>query len=64
MAILPADELVLLEIGHVVVWLLVVQLKKQPADVRMKEAFRNAIRVIVLIDMFVMPAMFACPHQD
>src|SRR6202035_2189452 len=64
MSILPADELVLLEIGHVVVWLLVVQLEKQPADVRVKKAFRNAIGIIVMVHMFVMPSMFARPHQN
>ena len=62
-SILPADELVPLEIGHVVVRLLIVQLKKQPADVRVKESLRDAIRIIVMIHVFVMPAMFARPHQ-
>jgi hypothetical protein len=57
-------SLVLLQVGHVVVWLIVLQLEKQPTDVCVKKAFRNAIWIIVMIHMFVMTAMFACPHQD
>lgn len=63
MSVLPGDELVFLQIGHVVVGLVRLQFEKQPPNVRVKEAFRNAIRVIVMIDMFVVAAMFARPHQ-
>ena len=64
MSVLPANKFVLLKIGDIVVWRIWLQLEKQPADVRVKEAFRNAVRVIVMIDMFMMAAMFARPHQD
>jgi hypothetical protein len=63
-SILPADELVFLQVGYVVVWLIGLQFKKQPSDMGVKKAFRNAVRVIVMIHMFVMAPMFARPHQD
>ena len=64
MSVLPGDELVFLQIGYVVVRLIVIQLEKQPADVRVKKAFRNAIRIIVVIHMLMMAPMFACPCQN
>ena len=64
MSILPADKLVLLKIGDVVVWLIGLQFEKQPADVRVKKAFRNAVRIVVMIDMFMMAPMLARPHQN
>src|SRR5437773_683625 len=63
-SILPTDQLVFLQIGYVVVRLIVIQLEKQPADVRVKKAFRNAIRIIVVIHMLMMAPMFARPHQN
>ena len=63
-SILPPDELVFLQVGYVVVRLIGIQLEKQPSDMRVKKAFRNAIRIIVMIHMFVMAPMFARPHQN
>ena len=31
---------------------------------RVKESFRDAVRIIVMIHMFMMAPMFARPHQD
>ena len=31
---------------------------------RVEETFRDAVGIIVVIDVLVMAAMFACPHQD
>src|SRR6185437_11737996 len=63
-SILPANELVFLEIGYVVIRLIGVQLEKQPSDMRVKESFGNTVRIIVVIHMLVMTPMFACPHQN
>ena len=63
-SILPADEFVFLQVGYVVVWLIGLQLEKQPSNVRIEKAFRNAVRIIVMIHMFVMAPMFARPHQN
>ena len=63
-SILPADELIFLKVGYVVVWLIRLQLEKQPSDMGIEKAFRNAVRIIVMIHMFVMAPMFARPHQN
>jgi len=62
--ILPANELVFLQVGYVVVRLIGIQLEKQPSDMRVKKSFRNTVRIIVVIHMFMMTPMFACPHQN
>lgn len=63
-SILPADKLVPLQVGHVVVGLIRIQFENKPADVRVEKAFRDIIRVVVVIDMLMVAAMFARPHQD
>ena len=63
-SILPANELVFLQVGYVVVRLIGIQLEKQLSDMRVKKPFRNTVRIIVMIHMFVMAPMFARPHQD
>src|SRR6478672_5305907 len=63
-SILPANELVFLQVGYVVVRLIVIQLEKQPTDMREKEPFRNTIRIIVMIHMLMMTPMFTRPHQN
>src|SRR6476619_7984765 len=63
-SILPANELVFLQVRYVVVRLIVLQLEKQPTDMREKEPFRNTVRIVVMIHMFVMAPMFARPHQN
>ena len=40
------------------------ELEDQPPDVRVEEAFRDAVRVIIMIDMLMMTPMFARPHQN
>ena len=40
-----------------------VELKDEPADVRIKEAFRYTVGVVIVIDMLVVAAMFARPHE-
>ena len=63
-SILPADKPVFLEIGYVVVWLIVMELEKEPSDVRVEETFRNTVGILVMIHVLVMAPMFACPHQN
>ena len=61
-SILPADKPLFLEVGYVVVSLIVFQFEKQPSDMRIKKPFRDAVRIVVTIHMFVMAPMFARPH--
>jgi hypothetical protein len=63
-SILPANELVFLQVGYVVVRLIGLQLEKQPTDMRVKKSFRNTVRIIVMIHMFMMTPMFTRPHQN
>ena len=63
-SILPANELVFLQVGYVVVRLIGIQLEKQPSDMRVKKPFRNTVRIIVMIHMLMMTPMFARPHQN
>src|SRR5439155_4259039 len=63
-SILPANELVFLQVGYVVVWLIGLQLEKQPSDMREKKSFRNTVRIVVVIHMLMMTPMFARPHQN
>jgi len=64
MAILPADKLVFLQVRHIVVGLLRLQLEKQPSDVREEKAFRNTVRILVVIDMLMVTPVLARPHED
>src|ERR1043166_3123741 len=63
-SILPANELVFLKVGYVVVRLIVIQLEKQPSDMGVKKSFRNTVRIIVVIHMLMMTPVFARPHQN
>ena len=40
------------------------ELEEQPADVGIKEALRDTVGIFIVIDMFMMPPMFARPHQN
>ena len=62
--VLPHDEAILFQIRHVIKRWLRAHLEEQPADVRVEEAFRDIVGIVVVIDVFVMPAMFARPHDD
>src|SRR5947209_19653502 len=63
-SILPTDQLVFLQVGYVVVRLIVLQLEKQPSDVREKESFRNRVRIIVMIHMLIMTPVFTRPTPN
>ena len=62
--ILPANELVFLQVGYVILRLIGIQLEKQPSDMRVEKPFRNTVWIIVMIDMLMMTPMFARPHQN
>src|SRR4029077_1532391 len=62
--ILPANELVFLQVRYVVVRLIGIQLEKQPTDMGVEKPFRNTVRIIVMIHMLMMSPMFARPHQN
>jgi len=61
---LPHYQGIFLQIGHVIEWRLRLKLEQHPADVRMKKTFADIVRVFVVVDMFMVPAMIARPHQD
>ena len=58
-----SDQWIFLQVGHIVEWRERVKLEEQPADVSMKEALGNAVRVFIVIDMLMVGAMFACPQE-
>ena len=63
-SMLPHYQRIFLQIGHVIEWRLRLELEQHPADVRMKKSFGDIVRVVFVVDMFMMPAMIARPHQD
>src|SRR6266480_8001206 len=64
MSMLPTHERVVLQITHVIEWGLGIEFKKQPADVGVEKTFGNVVGILVVIGVFVMPPMFACPQED
>jgi hypothetical protein len=63
-AILPDNEAIALQVRHIVVRFGGIQFENEPANVGEEEAFRNAVGIIIVIDVLVMAAMFAGPHQN
>ena len=64
MPMLPHDQRVFLQVGNVIEGRLWPEFKQQPADVSVEKTFADVVRVFIVIDMFMMAAMVACPHQD
>ena len=62
MSMLPHHQRVFLQIGYVIERRFWPELEQKPADVRMKKSFADVVRIFVMIDMFMMPAMLARPH--
>ena len=62
-AMLPPDECILLQVGHVVERRGRFELENQPADVGVKEPFGDAIRVFIVVDMLVVTAVLAGPKE-
>src|SRR6266516_6995518 len=63
MSMLPHHERILFQIGHVIERWLWQELEQQPANVGVEKTFTDVVRVFVVIHMFMMAAVFACPHQ-
>src|SRR2546430_1028321 len=64
-AVLPQHQPVLLQVGYLVVQArLRFQLEENPADVGVEKAFREVIRIVVLIHKFMVTAMVGGPVQD
>src|SRR6476620_4260856 len=40
------------------------ELEQQPSDMGVEKTFGNVVRVLIVIDMFMMPTMIARPQQD
>src|SRR6266480_4037273 len=40
------------------------ELEQQPANMGVEKTFGDVVRIFVVIDMFMMAAMFAGPHED
>src|SRR6266446_3851468 len=64
MSMLPHHERIFFQIGHVIERWLWQELEQQPANVDVEKTFTDAVRVFLVIHMFMMAAMFAGPHQD
>ena len=60
---LPAHERVLLKVNHIVVGWLRAHFEQQPADVREEKSLADVVRILFMIDIFVVPAVFAAPHE-
>src|ERR1700730_3185183 len=60
---LPNDQRILLQVGYIIERRERVKLEQQPADVGMKEAFGDAVRVIIVIDMLMVHAVFTGPKE-
>ena len=63
-SMLPADQLVSLKVADVIQGMIGMQFEKEPTDMGVKETFRDAVGIVVVIDVFVMTAMLARPGQD
>lgn len=63
-SILPDHQAISLQVRDIVVRLGWIQFENQPANVREEESFRDAVGIVVVIDVLVMAAMFARPHED
>jgi hypothetical protein len=40
------------------------EFEEEPPNVSVKKSFADIVRILVVIDMFMMPPMIARPHQD
>src|SRR5256885_4589446 len=63
-AMLPAHERVPLEIRDVIQGRLGIELEKDPTHVGMEKTFLDIVRIVVVVGVFVVPAMIARPLED
>ena len=60
-AMLPHNEGILLKIGNVIERWTGIELEEQPAYVRMKQTFGDAVGVVIVIHVFVVVPMLVRP---
>jgi hypothetical protein len=63
-AILLYQEWILFEIRHIIERRQRLELEHQPAHVGIKETFADAIRIVIVVHMLMMAAMFAGPKKN
>ena len=63
-SMLPHDQRIFLQIGHIIERRLRPELEQQPPDMRVEKTFGDVVRVFLVIDMFMMATMLAGPHQN
>ena len=61
---LPAHERVALQIRHVIQRRLGIELEQDPTHVGVEKTFLNVVRIVVVVDVFVVAAMVARPLKD
>ena len=64
MSMLPHHERIFLEIGHIIERRLRPKFEQKPANVRMKKPFGDVVGVLVMVDVFMVAAVIARPHQN
>ena len=62
-AMLPHHQSVFFQIVYVIERRLREELEQKPPNVRVEKALADVVRIFLVIDVFVMAAMFARPHQ-
>ena len=62
MSMLPHHQRIFFQIGHVIERGLRPEFEQKPANVGVKKSFADIVRILVMIDMFMMAAMIARPH--
>src|SRR5438045_9275482 len=62
-AVLPHHQAVFFQIVYVIKRRLREELEQKPPNVRVEKALADVVRIFLVIDVFVMAAMFARPHQ-
>ena len=64
MSMLPHDQRIFLKIGNVIERWLRQEFEQQPSNVGVEKTFADVVGIFVVVDMFVVASMLACPHQD
>src|SRR5208282_2704689 len=62
-AMLPHDERILFQIRDVVERRRRIELEQKPANMGMEQSVRDAIRIVVVVDILVMAPMFTRPEE-
>ena len=63
-AMLPVHQGIALQVAHVVIGRLWIELEKEPADVGVEKTFGDIVGIFLVVGVLVVPPMFARPHED